>query len=174
MNESLKRKIAKVKLLVLDVDGVLTDGRIILDHTGREIKNFDVQDGFGIVLFREAGYKTAVLSARAAEAVTARAEDLKIDVICQNAYPKISAYESILASLNVKDDEVCFVGDDLPDLPVLRRAGFPAAVSNAVLEVKRRAAYVTQKKGGRGAVREIIELILKTQGKWKDAVARFR
>lgn len=173
MSDTLKTRIKKIKLLVLDVDGVLTDGRIVLNDEGRETKFFDVQDGFGIVFFRRAGYKVAILSARAAKAVTARAQDLKIDAICQDAYPKLGVYQKLLKQFNLKDDEVCFMGDDLPDIPVLKKVGLAVAVPNAAQDVKKNAHYVTISRGGQGAVREVIELILKTQGKWKSVLAEF-
>lgn len=172
MTLSLKKKINKVKLLIMDIDGVLTDGRIVLDARGEELKFFDVQDGFGIVLLREAGLKTAILSARSAPAVTARALDLKIDKVCQDAYPKLGVYEGLIRELGLKDEEVCFIGDDLPDLAVFKRVGFPVAVQNAVGEIKKHADYVTVREGGNGAVREVVELILKTQGKWKSILAK--
>ncbi|MBI5149279.1 MAG: HAD-IIIA family hydrolase [Candidatus Omnitrophica bacterium] len=171
MKSSLRGKIKKIKLLVMDVDGVLTDGRIVIDAEGKELKFFDVQDGFGLVLLRQAGIRTAVLSARSAPAVMARVTDLKIDKICQDAYPKSSAYEGLLNEWGLKDEEVCFMGDDLPDLPVLNEVGLAVAVSNAVAEVKKTADYVTEKRGGHGAVREVVEMILKVQGKWPQIVA---
>lgn len=173
MKRISRQKILKIKLLILDVDGVLTDGRIVLDDEGREIKFFDVQDGFGLVLFRKAGYKTAIISARSAHAVTARARDIAIDKVCQDACPKIDAYESLLKEWNLTDDEVCFMGDDLPDIGILKRAGLGVAVPNAVAEVQKAADHVTQNRGGHGAVREIVELILKTQGQWKKIVSNF-
>ena len=173
MKKNLKDRIKKIKLLVLDVDGVLTDGRIILDHEGQEIKIFNVLDGFGIVLFKRLGYKTAIISARCAKAVTARAADLGVDKIYQDANPKIQAYQQLLKELDLNDEDVCFVGDDLPDLAILKRAGFAASVPNARPEIKREAHYITKKEAGHGAVREIVELILKTQGKWKEVLERY-
>ena len=166
-------KIKKVKLLVMDVDGVLTDGKIIYDGDGKEIKVFNVQDGYGLVLFQKMGLKTAILSARSAPAVTTRMKDLKITKIYQDAYPKMGTYKKILKELKVKEDEVCFVGDDLPDLPVLKRVGFAVAVKNAAPELKRHADYVTRKKGGQGAVREVVELILKKKGLWRKIIATY-
>lgn len=166
----MKRKIRKIKMLALDVDGVLTDGKIVIDHQGQELKFFDVQDGYAIVQMRKSGFLTAVISARSTPAVTARMQDLKIDKIYQDAYPKLEAYRKLLTEFNLKDEEVCFMGDDLPDLPVLKRVGFAVAVANASGEVKQNADYVTKKRGGAGAVREVIEMILKGQGKWKKIV----
>lgn len=167
-------KIQKIKVLAMDVDGILTDGRIIIDNKGGEIKNFDVQDGFGIVLFQRMGFKTAIISARSAKPTSARAKDLKINKVYQDAYPKIAAYERMLKELKVKDEHVCYMGDDLPDLPVLKRVGFAVSVPNGVTEVQRAADYITKKKGGHGAVREVVELILKIQGKWDKVLAAYR
>ena len=169
MDNALKEKILKIKILALDVDGVLSDGKIILDHNGGEIKNFDVQDGLGMVFFRRAGLKIAIITARNSKPVDFRAKDLKVDKVYQDASPKIEYYKRMLKDLEVSDEEVCFVGDDLPDLRVLRQVGFAVAVPNAVDEIKKEAHYITRKSGGRGAVREVVELILKTQGKW-DAI----
>ena len=167
----MKQRIRKIKLLALDVDGVLTDGKIIYDSGGREIKNFDVQDGYGIVFFQKSGFKTAIITARASKVVTIRANDLKINRLYQNAVPKIHAYQRLLADFKLKDEQVCFIGDDLVDIPILKRVGFAVAVPNAVEEVKKVAHYVTQKNGGSGAVREVIDLILKTTGKWETILA---
>lgn len=166
----MKQKINKIKVLAMDVDGVLTDGRIILDDEGQEIKNFDVLDGFGLVLWKQAQGLTAIITARAAPTVSHRAKDLKIDKVYQNAYPKLKSYQKMLKEMKVSDEEVCFIGDDLPDLPVLRRVGLAVAVSNAVFEVKSVADYITVKNGGQGAVREVVELILKIQGKWQRLI----
>ena len=166
MKKNLAAKIKKIKLLILDVDGVLTDGKIILDQNGKEIKEFDVQDGFGLVLIHRAGIKTAILSARSAGAVKARSKDLKIDKVCQNARPKIAAYLKILKEMKLKDENVCFIGDDLPDIQVLKRVGFAVTVPNGRPEVKNCADYITKSNGGAGAVREVVDLILKTQNLW--------
>ena len=162
MTDALK----KIKVVAMDVDGVLTDGRIIMDSNGVEIKNFDVQDGFGIVFLRKCGIKTAIISARESDVVAHRAKDLQIDNVYVGAYPKINAFESMLKEFRVNEKEVCFIGDDLADIGVMRRCGVSIAVANAVFEVKEIADHVTTKKGGRGAVREAIELILKAQGHW--------
>ncbi len=162
MTDALK----KIKLVAMDVDGVLTDGRIIIDSNGVETKNFDVQDGFGIVFLKKCGIKTAIISARASGVIAHRAKDLKIDKVYAGVYPKLSVYESMLKEFNVLDEEVCFIGDDVADLNVMRRCGVAMAVANAVLEVKQIADYVTVRQGGRGAVREAVELILRAQGQW--------
>ena len=169
----MKTKIKKIKLLALDVDGVLTDGKIIFDSTGREIKVFDVQDGFGIVILKEAGFKTAIITARVSQVTAIRAKDLNIDKIYQGVYPKRIAYEKMLRDFKVTDEEVCFVADDIVDIPILKRVGFGVAVANATKETKKVADYVTQKEGGKGAVREVIELILKSQGQWPKLIQEF-
>lgn len=172
MNSALNARLKKIKLFVMDVDGVLTDGKIVVDAQGKELKFFDVQDGFGLVLLRQTEIKTAILSARSSSAVTARAQDLKIDKICQDAYPKTSVYERLIREFNCADGQVCFMGDDLPDLPVFKRVGLAVAVPNAVDELKKVADYVTTRQGGDGAVREVVEMILKAQGKWENVLAQ--
>ena len=162
----MKNALKKIKCVAMDVDGVLTDGRIIMDSNGVETKNFDVQDGFGIVFLKKCGIKTAIISARASGVIAHRAKDLQIDKIYVGVYPKLSAYESMLKEFKALDEEVCFIGDDVADLGVMRRCGFSVAVANAVFEVKQIANYVTVRQGGRGAVRETIELILQAQGHW--------
>ena len=158
----------------MDVDGVLTDGRIILNDDDKEIKNFDVQDGFGIVLFQMSGYKTAIISARTTPAVKARAKDLKVGLVYQAAHPKVIAYQKVLKEYKLKDEQVCFIGDDLTDLGVLNRVGLAVTVPNGVQEVKDAADYVTKSRGGEGAVRELVELILKEHGVWKKIIERFQ
>jgi 3-deoxy-D-manno-octulosonate 8-phosphate phosphatase (KDO 8-P phosphatase) len=162
MTDALK----KIKVVAMDVDGVLTDGRIIIDSNGVETKNFDVQDGFGIVFLKKCGIKTAIISARDSDVVAHRAKDLQIDSVYVGVYPKTSAFEKLLKEFRVNEKEVCFIGDDLADLAVMRRCGVSIAVANAVFEVKQIADHVTTKKGGKGAVREAIEMILKAQGHW--------
>ena len=163
---SLSVQLKRIKVIAMDVDGVLTDGRIVYDANGKELKFFDVQDGYGISRARKAGLKTAVISARGCRAVKARTTDLKITKVYLDVYPKVTAYEKMLKVLGVKDDEVCFIGDDLPDFEILKRVGFAAAPANAVPEVRNVADYVSKKIGGRGAVRDVVEKILKAQGKW--------
>ena len=170
MKKILIEKIKKIKVLAMDVDGVLTTGKINLDEKGKEIKSFNVYDGFGLALCKRVGLKTAIISARYSPAVTARAHDLKIDKVFQGVYPKIGAYKKMLRAWGVNDKEVCFIGDDLPDICILKRVGFSVAVFNAVPEVKSFADYVTRKHGGEGALREVIEIILKIKGQWKGVV----
>jgi len=170
---SMKFKIKKIKAVVCDVDGVLTDGKIIYDSDGRETKNFNVQDGLGLVVLRKMGFKLAVISARYSKVSTQRAKELRFDHVYIGVEPKITAYEDLLKKLKLKDEQVCFIGDDLTDLPVLKRAGLAVAVDNAVGDVKKAADYVTKKSGGDGAVREVADLILKTQGLWARVLKKF-
>ena len=170
----IRDRIKKIKVLALDVDGVLTDGKIVWDSAGTETKMFDVKDGFGIVLIKRFGFKTAILTARGSKVVLIRAKDLNIDRVYLDAYPKINAYEKMLRQFKAADNEVCFIGDDLIDVPVMRRVGLAVAVADAVPETKKAAHYVTKKNGGRGAVREVVELILKTQDKWSEVKSRYQ
>jgi len=169
----LAARIKKIKAVVVDVDGVLTDGKIIFDDAGKETKNFNVYDGFALVFLKRAGFKTAIITARASKTVTLRAKDLNIDRTYQDAFPKLTAYKKFLKEFHLKDENICFIADDLPDLQVLKRVGFAVSVLNGVEEIKREAHYITKKHGGNGAVREAVELILKTQGKWNGVLARY-
>ena len=173
MNKSLKDKVKKVKLLVLDVDGILTDSKIIVDDQGHEKKHFNVYDGFGIVLFQRQGFKVAIISARASEAVKARAKDLKINRVYLNVRNKLNVYQRLIKSLRLKDDEVCFMGDDLPDLALIQTVGLAVTVPNAREEVKASADFVTSTRGGEGAVRETVEIILKEKGLWDSVVKEY-
>lgn len=163
----------EIKIVIIDVDGVLTDGKIVLDTNGNESKIFYVQDGTGITYLHRAGIKTAIISGRKSEAVVHRAKELCIENVYQGVHNKIEAYEKILKKYKLKDNETCYIGDDLIDLPILRRAGFSVAVPNAPLEVKKSVSYVTRAHGGYGAVREVTEKILKSQGKWDMIISRY-
>jgi 3-deoxy-D-manno-octulosonate 8-phosphate phosphatase (KDO 8-P phosphatase) len=169
MQEQLK----KIKVLAMDVDGVLTDGRIIVNDRGEETKFFDVQDGLGIVLAGRCGLKTALISARNSKAAQFRAKDLKIDKTYLGVYPKIAGYEQMLKDFGFKDEEICFVGDDVADITIMKRCGVAVAVANAVAEVKKAAHHVTGLTGGHGAVREAIEWVLKAQGHWRPQLYEF-
>ncbi|MBL8012536.1 MAG: HAD-IIIA family hydrolase [Candidatus Omnitrophica bacterium] len=166
------KQVKNIKLVICDVDGVLTDGKIIYDGNGIESKNFDVQDGLGLTLLKKCGIMTAIISARASDVVAHRAKDLGIDHVYTAAYPKINAYRALVKDLKVDDRHVCFIGDDLPDLAVMKQVGLAVAVSNAVAEVKRVAHYTTRRSGGSGAVREVVEKILKSQGLWSKILER--
>jgi 3-deoxy-D-manno-octulosonate 8-phosphate phosphatase (KDO 8-P phosphatase) len=162
-----------IRMLVLDVDGVLTDGRIIIDDRGVEQKQFDVRDGTGVKYWRRAGFASAIITGRQSEVVVRRAAELGITDVRQGALNKLAAYEALLAECGLTDAEVAAIGDDLPDLPILRRAAFSAAVADAVPEVRRAALYVTAQPGGRGAVREVIEKLLRLKGVWPEILARY-
>jgi 3-deoxy-D-manno-octulosonate 8-phosphate phosphatase (KDO 8-P phosphatase) len=164
----------RIRLLGLDVDGVLTDNAVYLGLVAGqrvEFKRFDIQDGLGIGLARRLGMVVALVSGRYSDATTLRAAELKIDEVIQDKDAlKVPAMTEMLMRRGIGWDEVAFVGDDLADLPVLRRVGLPIAVANAVSEVKDLAAYVTTARGGSGAVREVIETLFQAQGRWDDAV----
>ena len=168
MDNTIKSTIANIKLLAMDVDGVLTDGSIILHHDGTESKCFNMLDGHGIRMWHRAGLKTAFISARMTEATAHRAKQLEVSYIFQNCHNKLPVFEELLAQSGLKASEVAYVGDDVMDIQLLRRAGFGAAVANAVDEVKQNAAYVTKRAGGSGAVREVIEYLLRNSGKWDE------
>ena len=171
--EGVAERARRVKLLILDVDGVLTDGRITYASDGTEAKSFDAKDGHGIKLAQRAGIQIALLSGRASEAVMRRARELGIEMVYQQALRKREIYKQILADAALEDADVAYIGDDVVDIPVLRRAGFPVAVANAADEVRQEAVWVTKVPGGYGAVRETIELILQAQGKWEKVLARY-
>lgn len=173
LKEELKNKVQKVKLLLLDVDGVLTDGRIIYDSRGHDMKFFDVHDGMGVYLLKKAGIPTILITAKGSRAIKPRARDMQVDAVFEDVSPKSSVLDKILKKCKVNADEVCFVGDDLVDLCLMKRVSFPVAVFNACPEIKQCASYVTTREGGRGAVREVAELILKAQGRWQEMVGLY-
>jgi len=159
-----------IRVLVMDVDGVLTDGGIYHGSEGMELKRFHVQDGMGITLALRAGIIPAIITVRESEAVRRRAEDLKIEEVHQGVVRKWECLEEILKRHGVAAEETAYVGDDLVDLPVMCRVGLPIAVANAAEEVKREAKWVTMQRGGHGAVREAVEMILEHDGKWEEVV----
>jgi len=163
-----------IELLILDVDGVLTDGRLVLTESGDLIKAFHVLDGGGIRLWCEAGRQVALVTARTSPAVDRRAAELGIELVEQGRDEKLIGYESVRRQAGVADEAVCYLGDDFLDLPPMRRCGYPAAVANAAPEVKRAAAYVTECPGGSGAVREIVRHLLVRDGQWRDVLAAHR
>jgi 3-deoxy-D-manno-octulosonate 8-phosphate phosphatase (KDO 8-P phosphatase) len=167
---ALAARAGRVRLLLLDVDGVLTDGTITISADGGEAKRFDIKDGAAIVWAQRLGLKVALLSARPSPVTTRRAAELRIRIVIETSDPKITAYEQLLRRLKATDTDVAYMGDDLLDLPVLRRAGLALAPADAVAEVRRHAHHVTSAAGGRGAVREAVELILKAQGRWQPFV----
>ena len=171
--KDIERRIKKIRLLVLDVDGVLTDGHIVYGDYGDELKYYDVADGLGIQLLRKAGIPSVILSGRKAKMNARRARDLGVDHVFQGVPDKLEAFARIIRRLGLHAEEVAAIGDDLPDIPVLSRAGFAVAVQNAVPDVKKIAHYVTARSGGRGAVRETADKILKLQGKWTDVTGSY-
>jgi len=172
---SLEDRAGKIKMFVMDVDGVLTDGRIVLGSGGEELKFFHVQDGVGINLAQRAGLKTAIISARKSGATERRARELGMqDVYQVEDGNKEGAYEKILRDYGLKDEEVAYIGDDFHDLPLLSRVGLAVSVPNGRDEVKEIAHYTTKAAGGQGAVREVVEVILKSQGKWEEVTAKYR
>lgn len=173
MADKPKAKLSDIKLLVLDVDGVLTDGSLIFNADGSESKTFNAQDGHGIRLWRRVGLKVAFLSGRQSEPTTLRAKWLEVDYCLQDCHHKMPALEQLLQETGLSLENVAFVGDDLPDLPVIRRVGFGVAVANAVAEVREDADFVTTRNGGSGAVREVVEYILKNSGRWKQLIERY-
>jgi 3-deoxy-D-manno-octulosonate 8-phosphate phosphatase (KDO 8-P phosphatase) len=172
-HDEINERARRIRMLLLDCDGVLTDGRIIMLPAGDETKVFDVKDGHALVMLHRAGIKSGIISGRQSSIVRARAKELGIAHVHEMAWVKTEAYEKILAEENLTNEEVCYIGDDVVDIPLLRRAGLAVAVADAVAEVKPFAHLVTMRAGGRGAVREVIELILAAQGKWEEALARY-
>ncbi len=164
----IKERALKVKLFLLDVDGVLTDGRLYYTQEGEEIKVFNVKDGFGIKLAQKAGIEIGIISGRSSNALHKRLKDLGIEEIFTGKKDKLSALENIVKRKNIKTEEIAYMGDDLVDIPVMKRVGFPIAVRDAEDIVKEYAVYVTEREGGKGAVREAIETILKLKGVFDD------
>lgn len=170
MAATLAERCSRVELLILDVDGVLTDGGIVYADNGVEIKAFHVRDGSGLKVWEKTGKKSAVLSGRTSSVVEIRAREAGITRICQGVINKLPVFQQLLADFGLKPEQACFVGDDILDLSVLRSCGLAVAVADACPEVIAAAQFVTKAHGGRGAVREVIELILHSQGKWQSIV----
>jgi 3-deoxy-D-manno-octulosonate 8-phosphate phosphatase (KDO 8-P phosphatase) len=170
----VEHRAKRIKLLLMDCDGVLTDGRLTLLADGDEQKTFHARDGQGISLFHRAGLKTGIISGRTSSAVERRARELGMTYVRQDVHGKLKVLEEFLAEARLSAVECAFVGDDLPDIPVMQRVGLAVAVADAVDETKNAAHYVTAHKGGRGAVREVTELILKAQGRWEELMERYR
>lgn len=169
----MNERLAKIRLLILDVDGVMTDGRIIFDSNGIESKFFNVKDGHGIKMLQRAGIEVAIISGRESKVVANRAAELGIGRVFQKSLNKLEPYLKILADTGLADEEVAFVGDDLIDIPVLKRVGFAAAPADAIDEVIPFVHFVTRNSGGWGAVREVCDMILKAQNRWEELTARY-
>ncbi len=174
----LLRRARRIRLLLMDVDGTMTDGGVTLlsqpDGTALEIKTFDAHDGQGLTLAQTAGLRTGCITGRESAALLRRAREMKMDFIYMKQPVKMPAYEEILEKTGLSDSAVAYIGDDLPDLSVLERVGLAVAVANATPEVKRQAHYVTRASGGKGAIREVVELILRAQGKWEHLYLKAR
>jgi 3-deoxy-D-manno-octulosonate 8-phosphate phosphatase (KDO 8-P phosphatase) len=164
---------ASVRLLCLDVDGVLTEGAVVLDAEGRETKAFSVRDGLGLVLWQRLGGQVAVLTGRSSAAVDRRMQELGVRHVRQGCTDKSRDLRAVADECGVPVEQVAFVGDDLPDLPAFRVCGYPVAVQDAAPEVRAAAAFVTAAPGGKGAVREVVEHLLRAQDRWNDALAMF-
>lgn len=173
MSPTVEARAAAVSLLIVDVDGVMTDGRIILDGGSGEHKAFHVRDGHGIKMLQREGVKVAIITGRDSEVVNRRAAELGIEIVVQGSKDKIKDYMTIIAGLGLKDEDVAYVGDDIVDLPVMRRAGLPVAVADAEDYVKDEAVLVTERGGGRGAVREVTDMIIMAKGRWDEATKRY-
>jgi 3-deoxy-D-manno-octulosonate 8-phosphate phosphatase (KDO 8-P phosphatase) len=171
---SLADRCAPIDMLVLDVDGVLTDGGIVYADDGTELKQFHVRDGSALKIWQYLRKRTAIITGRTSKVVTVRAAELGIEPVYQGVPEKMAAYRELLATSGVRPEQVCFVGDDVPDLPLLLSCGLAVAVADACPEARAAAHYVTRAGGGRGAVREAVELILRCQGTWQQVVDRFR
>jgi len=178
ISPALRKRASQIKVLLMDVDGTMTDGNVTLlsqtDGTALEIKTFDAHDGQGLTLAQTAGLRTGCITGRESSALLRRAREMKMEFIYMKQPLKMPAYEEIVQTAGVSDLAVAYIGDDLPDLPLMKRAGLAIAVGDAVPEVKHAAHYTTKALAGRGAVREAIELILKSKGIWDDMIDRAR
>ena len=178
ISAALKKRAAQIQLLLMDVDGTMTDGRVTLlsqtEEIALEIKTFDSQDGQGLTLAHTAGLRTGCITGRQSSALLRRAREMNMEFIYMKQALKMPAYEEIVRKAAVSDSVVAYVGDDLPDLLVMRRVGLAVAVGNAVREVKEAAHYTTKALGGHGAIRETVELILKSKGVWDSMIGKAR
>jgi 3-deoxy-D-manno-octulosonate 8-phosphate phosphatase (KDO 8-P phosphatase) len=178
VSPALKKRAAQIKVLLMDVDGTMTNGGVTLlsqpDGSALEIKTFDAHDGQGLTLAHTAGIRTGCITGRESSALLRRANEMKMEFIYMKQPSKIPAYEEILRKAGVTDSAVAYVGDDLPDLPILRRVGLAISVGDAVPEVKKAAHFITPSVAGRGAIRDAIELILKSKGIWEEMIDKAR
>jgi 3-deoxy-D-manno-octulosonate 8-phosphate phosphatase (KDO 8-P phosphatase) len=175
MDESVEveSRAARVRLLLLDCDGVLTDGRITPVEGGEELKSFHTRDGHGLVMLHRAGLRSGIISGRKSKLVELRAADLGVSFVRQGALNKVEAFESLLSEAGVGPAHAAYVGDDVVDIPLMRRSGFAVAVADATPETRAAAHYITHLAGGFGAVREVCELILKAQGRWDEVLRHY-
>jgi len=173
MPDKQKINLSKIKMLVIDVDGVLTDGSVIINADGTESKKFNLLDGHGIKMWHRAGFKVAIISGRSSEATTVRAKQLEIEYVIQGCKNKLPVFELLLEETKLSAEEIAYIGDDLLDIPLVTRAGLGVAVANAVAELKQKADLTTTVPGGSGAVREVVEYILKNTQKWQNLMERY-
>jgi 3-deoxy-D-manno-octulosonate 8-phosphate phosphatase (KDO 8-P phosphatase) len=169
----LEERCRNVELVLSDVDGVLTDGGVIFDNQGIELKQFHIRDGLGIRLWQKAGFRFGLLTSRSSHIVKMRAAELNIEIIRQGFEEKLPAAQDVIRGLRLQPEQVCYIGDDLPDLPVINYVGLGVAVADAAKEVRAAADYVTRLPGGRGAVRELIELVLQAKNRWEDLIRNY-
>lgn len=169
----LDERMQQIKLVLCDVDGVLTNGGIIFDNQGIETKRFHIRDGMGIKLWQRAGHRFGLITGRSSHVVQIRAGELGIDIVRQGFEDKLTVVRPLLAELDVAAENTCYIGDDLPDLPVLRHVGLAVAVADAARDVKETAHHTTKLPGGGGAVREVLEEILRVQGRWDELIHRY-
>ncbi len=173
LDDNVKARAAKIKLLIMDVDGVLTGGQIILDNNGTEYKAFHVRDGHGIKMAMRAGITVAIITGRESKVVAVRARELGIDEVHQKSYDKLATYTELVSRLGVRDEEAAFIGDDIVDIPVMKRVGLAVAVADAEEYVKQGAHAVTERRGGDGAVREVVDYVLKARGDWDRLTTKY-
>jgi 3-deoxy-D-manno-octulosonate 8-phosphate phosphatase (KDO 8-P phosphatase) len=174
MTPDLSQRARQVRLALFDVDGVMTDGTLFVSGQGESFKPFNILDGLGLKMLKSSGVATGILTGRSSAAVSTRAGELDIDHLIQGANDKLRAYLELLQQLGLDDEHICYMGDDLPDLPVLRRCGLALSPPGAVDEVRSEVHFVTRTRGGKGAVREACELIMRAQGSWDAHVAPYR
>lgn len=172
-SDAVESRAARVRLLLLDCDGVLTDGRITPVEGGEELKSFHTRDGHGLVMLHRAGLRSGIISGRRSRLVELRAADLGISFVRQGALDKVEVFESLLSEAGVEPSHAAYVGDDVVDIPLMRRCGLAVAVADATADTRAAAHYVTAAPGGFGAVREVCELLLKAQGRWDELLKRY-
>lgn len=173
MKKQIFSNLKKIKLIIFDVDGVLTDGKIIIGSNKTEYKNFNVKDGTGVTLGHYSGIKFAIISGRYSKVISIRARELGIKYVYQNVMEKIKPYENLKRKLKLKDDEICFIGDEIIDIPIMEKCGFAAAPADCIQEIKKYVDYICKNKGGEGCAREIIDMIIKDQGLWKKTLSKY-
>ena len=170
----MQQRCQPIEILLADVDGVLTDGRVILSNQGIETKQFHIRDGMGVHLWHKAGYRFGVISMRSSQVVKMRAAELDVSIVRQGTVDKLATAMEILVEFGLSPQQACYLGDDLPDVRVIRAVGLGVAVADACAEAREAAAYVTLARGGGGAVREVVELILKAQRRWDDVIQGYK